>query len=151
MDETSVEVDATPAQAWALISDITRVGEWSPECTGGAWKGGATGPAAGARFVGRNRHGRIRWTTHCRVVTCEPERAFAFTVLESAMTWGYRIEPVAGGVRLVQWRDRTGALAVPAKLLAASGILGRDRETMMIDGMRTTLDRIKAELERTPA
>ncbi|GAA4710388.1 SRPBCC family protein [Pseudonocardia yuanmonensis] len=149
MDETSVVVDATPDEVWALVSDITRMGEWSPECTGGAWRGGATGPTVGARFVGFNRRGRVRWRTHCRVTESVPGVAFAFSVLESAMTWGFRIEPVEGGTRLTEWRERTGALAVPAKLFAATGLLGRDRETMMVDGMERTLERMKATLERS--
>jgi hypothetical protein len=147
VDETSVVVDATPDEVWALVGDITRMGDWSPECTGGAWRGGATGPVLGARFVGFNRHGRIRWRTHCRVIESVPGKAFAFSVLESAMTWGFRIEPVEGGTQLTEWRERTGALAVPAKLFAGTGLLGRDREGMMVDGMARTLERMKARLE----
>ncbi len=30
--EASVEIDASPAQAWAVLSDLRRMGEWSPEC-----------------------------------------------------------------------------------------------------------------------
>lgn len=147
VDETSVVVDATPDEVWDLVSDPTRIGEWSPECTGGAWT--TPGPAVGARFVGHNRHGRIRWSTHCRVTECVPGERFTFTVLESAMTWGYRMEPEDGGTRLTQWRERRGGVVAPlAKAFAATGLLGRDREAMMVDGMRRTLEGMRATLER---
>lgn len=146
VDETSVVVDATPDEVWDLVSDPTRIGEWSPECTGGSWT--TAGPAVGARFVGHNRHGRVRWTTHCRVTECVPGERFTFTVLESAMTWGYRLEAVDGGTRVTQWRDRTGAWAILPRALAATGLLGRDREALMTDGMRRTLEAMRATLER---
>ena len=109
MDEAETIIATTPERVWALITDITRMGEWSPECRGGRWTGGATGPAAGARFVGFNAHGPVRWRTHCRVVECAEPHRFAFTVAENGMTWGWRIEPDAGGTRLVQWAGADGA------------------------------------------
>lgn len=52
-----VVVDAPVQQVWAVVSDVTRVGEWSHECCGAAWLGGADGPAPGVRYRGRNRAG----------------------------------------------------------------------------------------------
>ena len=49
---------------WEVVRDVGRVGEWSHECTGIAWLGGATGAAPGARFRGRNRCSRSRVTQH---------------------------------------------------------------------------------------
>jgi hypothetical protein len=51
----SVVVDRSPDVVFAAISDITRTGEWSPECVAGRWVSGATGPAVGARFEGDNK------------------------------------------------------------------------------------------------
>ena len=48
------EIDASAETVWAMVSDVTRMGEWSPETDGGAWLGGATGAAPAAndsRFV----------------------------------------------------------------------------------------------------
>ena len=53
-------IDAPPERVWDLVTAITRMGEWSPESTGGRWTRGATGPATGARFVGSNRNGWVR-------------------------------------------------------------------------------------------
>jgi uncharacterized protein YndB with AHSA1/START domain len=60
--EASVVVAASPDAVWTVISDVTRVGEWSGECRGCVWESGAAAPAPGARFRGRNRRGGFRWT-----------------------------------------------------------------------------------------
>jgi uncharacterized protein YndB with AHSA1/START domain len=51
-DVVSVErtIAASPDALWKMVSDVTRMGEWSPENTGGEWLKGATGPAVGAKF-----------------------------------------------------------------------------------------------------
>ncbi len=148
MDEASTTVDAPPPVVWALVTDITRMGEWSPENTGGRWAGGATGPAVGARFVGWNRHGALRWPTRCRVVECAAPHRFSFAVSESRMTWGWRLEPDGTGTRLTQWRERPGRPNALVRALTASGLLGRDREGMMVEGMHRTLAAVKAAAER---
>lgn len=149
MDEASTRIDATPERVWSLVTDITRMGEWSPESTGGKWTRGATGPAAGARFVGSNAHGPVRWRTHCRVVECREPYRFAFTVAENGMTWGWRLEPDGESTVLTQWRDRTTAPNVLVRALVATGLLGKDRENLMREGMERTLAGVKATAERS--
>ncbi|WP_219418086.1 SRPBCC family protein [Pseudonocardia nigra] len=151
MDEVDVVIAAPPEQVWALVTDITRMGEWSPENRGGRWTAGATGSAVGARFVGVNAHGPIRWRTRCRVVECAPPSRFAFTVAESGMTWGWRLEPAGTGTRLVQWRERTGRSTLLARLVVRTGVLGRAREELMVDGMRRTLAAVRATAEARAA
>ncbi len=137
-------IGADPERVWALVTDITRMGEWSP----GTPAGGASGPAPGARFVGFNAHGRMRWRTHCRVMECEQPHRFSFTVAENGMTWGWRLEPDGTGTRLTQWRDRTTPPNRLVKALVATGLLGRDREPTMVDGMHLTLSALKTHAER---
>ncbi len=104
-----VEVDAPPAAVWALATDINLPAQFSKEFQGGEWEGGATGPALGGRFTGRNRHPAIgEWETHPLVVACEPERVFAYVIGNpdhpSAM-WKFELEAIDGGARtrLRQW------------------------------------------------
>ena len=78
--EVSTEVCASPDVVWALLSDLSRMGEWSPECTGVRWRGGAPGARPGTRFSGRNRKGLWRWSTKCTVVAALPGRELAWTV-----------------------------------------------------------------------
>jgi hypothetical protein len=101
-------VDATPAQVYALVSDVTRIGERSPECHTATWHSGVPG-TVGAVFRGRNRVGLLaRWSRRCEVTAAEPGRAFAFRTLPERLdptrrdstTWTYRISPVDGGTRV---------------------------------------------------
>jgi hypothetical protein len=57
-----ISVNATAEAIWAVVSDVTRVGEWSGECRGCTWVTGSDRVAPGARFRGRNRRGGFRWT-----------------------------------------------------------------------------------------
>ena len=147
MDQASVRIAGPRERVWALVTDITRMGEWSPEATGGRWED-SPGPALGARFVGGNRHGPIRWRTHCRVTECEPPSRFTFVVRENRMAWGWVLEPDGDGTLLTQWREHLAPPPWPVRLLVASGLLGRDRERAMVDGMRRTLDAVRATAER---
>ncbi|TCK20452.1 SRPBCC family protein [Pseudonocardia endophytica] len=148
MDQASVRVAASPERVWALVTDITRMGEWSPEATGGRWRDGS-GPRLGARFVGNNRHGPIRWNTHCRVTECEPPSRFTFTVAENRMAWGWLLAPDgSGGTELTQWREHLGPTPFLANLLVISGLIGRDREHAMVDGMHRTLEAVRTTAER---
>jgi Polyketide cyclase / dehydrase and lipid transport. len=151
VDEATVVINAEPAAIWALVTDITRMGEWSPEARGGRWLG-ARGPVQGARFIGFNRHGLMWWATRCTVIECDPPRRFAFQVAESGMTWGWRLDPADdGGTQVTQWREHTRPTPLLIKAIQRSGIIGREREQLMVDGMHRTLGALKVHLETTAA
>jgi hypothetical protein len=138
------EIQAPADELWAMVSDVTRMGEWSPEATGAKWLKGATGPAVGARFTGRNRAGWRRWSTVGEIVECDPGSAFAFDVSAGPFKvarWSYRFEPTAGGTRVVeQWDDeRTSSLmAVIGKVASGVG----DRASHNRAGMEQTLENL---------
>jgi uncharacterized protein YndB with AHSA1/START domain len=148
-DSVTVHFDRPPAEVWALVSDITRIGEFSPETFEAEWLRGATGPAVGARFRGhvrRNEVGPVYWTV-CRVDKCDPEREFAFTVLGpnglDLSRWGYSLTPRDGGTDVTEWFD--GATSVPMRLYwLAFGWLRGQRNR---NDMRRTLERMKAVAE----
>jgi uncharacterized protein YndB with AHSA1/START domain/hemerythrin-like domain-containing protein len=100
-------VPAPPEAVWALLADVTRTGEWSPECRGARWLDGATAPVPGARFRGVNRWGLVRWTRDCEVVTAEPGRELSWRTVpqgtkSDSTLWRFRLEPVEGGTRVEQ-------------------------------------------------
>lgn len=50
---------ATPERIWESVSDVTKIGRYSPETFEAEWLDGATGPVVGARFRGHvKRNGR---------------------------------------------------------------------------------------------
>jgi uncharacterized protein YndB with AHSA1/START domain len=141
---------AAPADlVWDLVSDITRIGEFSPETFEAQWLGGARGPEAGARFRGhvrRNGRGPVYWTT-CTVTACEPGREFAFSVGgprgRVVNTWRYQLRPSPGGT------DVTESFELPATPLSRLywRIAGSARGRTNRNGMRATLERIRAVAE----
>lgn len=148
MDEESIEVAAPPETVWALVTDITQMGRWSPECTTCRWLAGATGPAVGARFKGTNRHGLVQWRNTSTVTKATEHREFEWQVRQSGMLWGYRFEPSAdGGTRITEYRDHTQQAPLYVRLVQRSGLIGRDRQGLMVEGMRETLRRLKAAAE----
>jgi uncharacterized protein YndB with AHSA1/START domain len=105
------DIAAPPEQVWGLVADLPRMGEWSPENQGGKWIKGATGPAVGALFRGRNKRGIRRWSTMAEVVDCEPGRAFEIAVNFGptallVANWRYEVEGAPGGCRVTEsWHD----------------------------------------------
>jgi uncharacterized protein YndB with AHSA1/START domain len=142
-------MQAPPEKVWSLVSDVTRIGEFSPETFEGEWLDGATGPAVGVRFRGhvrRNGRGPVYWSP-CTITECEEPRVFAFsvgprpgTVLN---TWKYELAARNGGT------DVTESFALPdnpfTKLYWA--VAGRWRGKTNERGMRTTLERMKQVVE----
>jgi len=147
VDEVSVSVRAPAEKLYDLITDVSQMGRWSPECTGGRWLDGATGPAVGARFRGSNRHGLARWSTRCTVNKADRGRAFEWQVQESGMRWGYRFEPDGEGTTVTEYREQTAETPFYIKLVQRSGLIGRNREQLLVDGMRQTLERLKVAAE----
>lgn len=141
-------MDAPPERIWGLVSDVTRIGRYSPETFEAVWLDGAEGPAVGARFRGhvkRNGRGPTYWTT-CTVTECEPGRVFAFGVgspEKPLNVWSYRLEPSGEGTDVTESFQL--ARTVPLRVYWA--LLGWARGRTNREGMRTTLERIKAEVE----
>lgn len=147
-DEVSLHIGAPPKRIYDIVSDVTQMGRLSPECTGGKWLGGTTSPAVGARFKGTNKRGWLRWSTTNEVVVADPGRAFAFETQQSGMRWSYRLEPDGDGTLVTEsrapWRERP-LIAKTATKLFLGGLDEHDDE--LRDGMRATLERVKAVAE----
>ena len=154
VDQVSVtrEMGAPAEQVWAMVTDVTRMGEWSPENVGGTWLRGATGPRPGARFRGRNRIGKRRWNTVATVVDCDPARRFSFRVTTMGLKvaeWSYAFEPTATGCRVTEsWSEQRAGIFKPITKLA-TGVA--DRATHNRAGMEQTLDRLAGIAESQSA
>jgi len=139
----SREINAPAKQVWEMISDLPRMGEWSPENEGGVWLKGADGPVEGAKFRGTNRRGKRRWKTVATIVNAEPDRSLTFRTAVMGIPdseWSYDIESTDGGCRVSEsWTDRRPGWIKPlTQLVTGVG----DRESHNRAGMEETLERL---------
>jgi uncharacterized protein YndB with AHSA1/START domain len=147
--EVSREIKASADEVWAAIADVTRMGEWSPECHTCTWNEPADGPAVGAMFTGQNRNGEFEWTTECEVTECEPGRVFAFDGVFGDLRfakWAYRIEPTEAGCIVTETWDEGRPPEVIDFTKTISGVDDRGEHNRR--GMEATLARLAAALER---
>ena len=147
--EASTTITADPAVVYDLVSNLPRMGEWSPENTGGKWLDGATGPAVGARFRGTNRKGLRRWSTTVVVTAADRGSRFACDVTYGPLAishWDYTIATDPAGCRLTEtWSERRPAWM---KLMSVPVMGVADRAAHNRRGMEQTLAAVKAAAER---
>jgi hemerythrin-like domain-containing protein len=148
-------VPAEPTAVYSVVSDVTRIGERSPECHTATWLSGTDAGAVGAVFRGSNRSNwAARWSRRCEVVAADPGRLFAFRTLPERLdvsrrdstTWRYDLEPVDGGTRVVHSYEITVLPLRP--LRAAFGLLlphHRDMRPQMQANLDALHDQFAAE------
>jgi uncharacterized protein YndB with AHSA1/START domain len=140
-----IAVSAPPEAVYDLVSDMSRMGEWSPECRRCEWVGDSSGAAVGAEFLGHNQVGPYRWSVGGQVVAADRGREFAFTTYlhgRQSTRWCYLFEASGGGTLVTEsyeyvwstWLIRLSDAVTP-------------RRTMLHRGMRRTLQRLKAAAE----
>lgn len=143
-----IRVTATPAEAYAVVADVTRTPEWSPEVYRCRWMSEA-GAEVSARFRGWSHFRIFRWWRDCEVVAADPPREFAFRTLtrwfvHDQTEWRYRFEPEGDGTRIVESYE----VLRPADLhiLVADRLIARARDRT--PDMASTLERLREALER---
>jgi len=151
--EVRIRIEAPAELIWAMVTDLPRMGEWSPENEGGEWLDGATGPAVGARFKGRNRRGKTKWPTTLEVEVADPGREFQFLVGGNKPTarWRYQFIPEGSGTEVIESFDLVKPLTRIDRAVTRATIGVKDREADMEEGMRQTLARLKAAAEAEAA
>lgn len=136
----SVHVDRSPEEVYALVSDVTRTGEWSPQCVRCEWDAG-DGPAVGAHFTGSNEVPGREWQTRSTVVAAEPGREFAWEVGDGFVAWGYEMQPDGDGTTLTErWEFRQAGLDFFA------GKYGDEADAQIADRTRAAHEGIPATL-----
>lgn len=161
----SVDVESGADELYSLISDPTRMGQWSPENRGATVLNPAADGTAfvGMKFEGRNKRGRASWITRCTVTSADPGRRFGFRVhtigvkrprLRGAnASWEYRFEPLSDGKTKVTetWTDdRT---SWPDPLVAVFDRIvtsGKTFPQFQRINIRKTLDALKRSAEGEP-
>jgi Polyketide cyclase / dehydrase and lipid transport len=148
-DSVTVHMQAPADRIFELVSDVTRIGEFSPETFEAEWLDGATGPAVGGRFKGhvkRNGRGPVYWT-NCEIIACDPGKEFTFAVSgpggRVANTWSYTFVPKEDGTDVTESFRLSDTIVIRLFWMTA----GWARGPANVRGMRTTLERIKAAVE----
>jgi len=138
-----------PADAiFDLVTDITRMSEWSPETIEAKWLGDATAPAIGAKFAGTNRLGKNSWTTKPTITALEAGRLFEFKVPgKSGPIWRYELYAAGDHTEVIE--SVAQAKRSPALIRFFQRRAGvTDRAAHLCQGMETTLDRLAVAAER---
>jgi uncharacterized protein YndB with AHSA1/START domain len=143
--QAQIDINAPVAKVWALVSDLDRMPQWSPQCR--LMK--SFGPLRqGTRTLNLNRRNFFFWPTTCTVTEVIPEKKVAFRVNINNTIWSYELEPLDGGTRVVESRHaENGVKAISNMSVNAlmGGVPSFERE--LVEGMNKTLARIKAAAE----
>ncbi|MFC0439900.1 SRPBCC family protein [Kutzneria buriramensis] len=162
-----IPVSATAAEVYAVVSDLTRSAEWSPECMGGTWTSGE--PAAvGSVFRGENHRRddvvgwaplvRGTWFTEAEIVAAEPGRTFRWamrthTGVNQESVWGFDIDAAdEGSVLTHHFRMGRATLGIH-KITAELDEAARERFVVewtdkLEQDIAQTLKRIKDVIEQ---
>ncbi|MGI5448410.1 SRPBCC family protein [Streptomyces sp. CA-243310] len=162
-----ISVNATPEEVYAVVSDLPRSAEWSPECMGGEWISGAPS-AVGSIFRGENLRSeqvvawaplvRGTWYTEARVTAAEPGRTFRWMMLTHAQedqesVWGFDVAADGSGSVLTHHFRMGKATAGIHKIVADLDEAGRrkfvdDWTAKLVQDLDATLSRIKDVIEK---
>ncbi|UFS98509.1 SRPBCC family protein [Nocardia huaxiensis] len=148
--EDGIEIDAPIDRVWALVKDVRRMPDWSPQVRSTRLRSGYLEIASGAQFTSLNSEAGLDWKTHGEIVRCTAERELAFRIEENWVIWSFLLERTeSGGTRLTQRRETPDGISPLSKKLTETYLGGYEAFTAsMRAGMRQTLENIKAEAER---
>ena len=143
---TVIDVEATPSEVWALVSDLKRMGEWSPQCHQMYVRGGEV--KNGTKTLNINHEGKLWWPTRSQVIEFEPNKRITFKIIENWSIWSYELEEIPGGTRITHTRHIPNGTSTLSKFLVKNFMRGPEHfEVHLERGMNKTLSRIKSELE----
>jgi hypothetical protein len=140
----TIEINAPQSAVYDQIADVTRMGEWSPECDRCEW---LDEPGlVGSRFRGHNRRGLARWSTVARVLVADRPHEFTFATLhrgEPSTRWTYRLD----GDDPTTLTESFTSIATPPVIALVERLLIRNRQAQLEGGIAQTLAAIKAQAE----
>jgi uncharacterized protein YndB with AHSA1/START domain len=140
-----IDIDAPVSKVWSLVSDLSRMPQWSPQCR--MMK--LLGPLRpGTRTLNLNRRNMLFWPTTSTITEVVPERKLAFRIPLNTSVWTYELEPTATGTRLVETRHAENGVTAVSTAVTKAALGGVDSfEEELLEGMNQSLTRIKAAAE----
>lgn len=143
--EESTEIAAAADEVYRLVSDVGRMGEWSPENVGADWLDGGAG-AVGDRFEGHNKIGEREWSVVCQVTKADAGSEFQFVTGDPAspyVRWSYRLS----GSNPTTLTEVWDVEQLPPTLVDAGPERLAARAESVRAGMKQTLEGLKASAE----
>ena len=141
-----------PDAVYRVISDVTLIPKWSPECDGVELVHPAPEVTVGTRFVGHNHDPYIQWSTTCEVETAVPGAELSFRIVKGVFLartrWKYVLEPVQGGTRVTESYEVIRANPGPVRKLTMRKRHDSDvqRPKNLLANMQTSLENLESFL-----
>ncbi len=144
--QAQVDINAPVSTVWALISDLRRMPEWSPQCR---WMKPFGPLRQGTRTLNLNRRNRMFWPTTSTVVEVVPDKKLAFRVDANRTIWSYELEPIGEGTRVIESRHAENGVSAFSNL-SQNALFGgtTNFERELLDGMNASLAKVKAAAEK---
>jgi uncharacterized protein YndB with AHSA1/START domain len=144
--QAQVDINAPVSKVWALVSDFSRMPEWSPQCR---WMRSLGPLRHGTRTLNLNRRNYLFWPTTCTVTELIPDHKLAFRVNANNTIWSYELQPIPEGTRVIESRHAENGVK-PVSSMAVNALFGgtTNFERELIDGMNSSLANIKAAAEK---
>ncbi|MEN4446764.1 SRPBCC family protein [Mycobacterium sp. SMC-21] len=142
--QADITINAPVAKVWALISDLDNMPKWSPQCRVMKAVGAVK---VGTKTVNLNRRGALFWPTTSTITAVDPQKKLSFRVNTNNTQWTYDLEPAGTGTKLTVSRHAEAVKPISSTLI--NRFMGGvpNFEVELVEGMNTSLSRIKAAAE----
>jgi len=142
--QADITINAPVAKVWALISDLDNMPKWSPQCRVMKAVGAVK---VGTKTVNLNRRGALFWPTTSTITAVDPQKKLSFRVNTNNTQWTYDLEPADTGTKLTVSRHAEAVKPISSTLI--NRFMGGvpNFEVELVEGMNTSLSRIKAAAE----
>ncbi|BBX20281.1 polyketide cyclase [Mycolicibacterium duvalii] len=143
--QAQIDINAPVDKVWSLVSDLSKMPQWSPQCR---YMKALGGVRPGARTINFNRRGLLFWPTTSRITEFVPQKKLAFRVNENNTVWSYELEPTEAGTRLIETRHAENGTSAMSNFLVGKFMGGVPSfEDELVEGMNASLTRIKNAAE----
>lgn len=169
----SITVNAPSSKVWQRVTDLSAMGDRSPQCkkmillprrkssaagAGNAGNSASTGtgsnaaaPAPGTITINFNRQGILWWPTWAVVTEVVPEKVFEFKIPLNGTRWRFELASAADGSQTVLTEKRLapgGKTSLVSRVLVAVVLGGEEKfEASLQEGIQQTVRALAREAE----